>query len=81
MGQIDDLMEEIRKNIAKNERTLITTLTVKMAEDLTDYLKKLDFKVAYLHHETKTLERSEIIHDLNMVVVLSGFYSWFWSVC
>ena len=64
MGQIDDLMEEIRKNIEKNERTLVTTLTVKMAEDLTDYLKKQDFKVAYLHHETKTLERSEIIHDL-----------------
>ena len=64
MGQIDDLMEEIRKNIEKNERALVTTLTVKMAEDLTDYLKKQDFKVAYLHHETKTLERSEIIHDL-----------------
>ena len=64
MSQIDDLMEEIRKNIEKNERTLVTTLTVKMAEDLTDYLKKQDFKVAYLHHETKTLERSEIIHDL-----------------
>ncbi|MBQ5552928.1 MAG: UvrB/UvrC motif-containing protein, partial [Erysipelotrichaceae bacterium] len=63
-GQIDDLMEEIRKNIEKHERTLVTTLTVKMAEDLTDYLKKLNFKVAYLHHETKTLERSEIIHDL-----------------
>ncbi|MBR4471028.1 MAG: excinuclease ABC subunit UvrB [Erysipelotrichaceae bacterium] len=63
-GQIDDLMEEIRKNIENNERTLVTTLTVKMAEDLTDYLKKANFKVAYLHHETKTLERSEIIHDL-----------------
>ena len=63
-GQIDDLMEEIRKNIEKHERTLVTTMTVKMAEDLTDYLKKLNFKVAYLHHETKTLERSEIIHDL-----------------
>ena len=64
MGQIDDLMEEIRNTIDKKERILITTLTVKMAEDLTDYLKKQDFKVAYLHHETKTLERSEIIHDL-----------------
>ena len=63
-GQIDDLMEEIRKNIEKNERTLVTTLTVKMAEDLTDYFKKQNLKVAYLHHETKTLERSEIIHDL-----------------
>ena len=63
-GQIDDLMEEIRKNIENNERTLVTTLTVKMAEDLTDYFKKQNFKVAYLHHETKTLERSEIIHDL-----------------
>ena len=64
MGQIDDLMDEIRKNIEKNERTLVTTLTVKMAEDLSDYLKKQNFKVAYLHHETNTLERSEIIHDL-----------------
>ena len=66
MGQIDDLLEEIRKNIDKNERTLITTLTVKMAEDLTDFLKKQDLKVAYLHHETNTLERSEIIHDLRL---------------
>jgi len=63
-GQVDDLMQEIIKNIEKNERTLITTLTVKMAEDLSDYLLKQNFKVAYLHHETKTLERSEIIHDL-----------------
>ncbi len=62
--QIDDLLNEIHAQIEKNERTLITTLTVKMAEDLTDYLKKHDLKVAYLHHETKTLERSEIIHDL-----------------
>ena len=64
MGQIDDLMEEIRNTINNKERVLVTTLTVKMAEDLTDYLKKQDFKVAYLHHETKTIERSEIIHDL-----------------
>ena len=63
-GQIDDLMEEIRNTIAKNERVLVTTLTVKMAEDLSEYLKKQEFKVAYLHHETKTLERSQIIHDL-----------------
>ncbi len=64
MGQIDDLLEEIRKNIKNNERTLITALTVKMAEDLSDFLKKQDLKVAYLHHETDTLERSQIIHDL-----------------
>ena len=63
-GQIDNLLEEINANIAKNERTLITTLTVKMAEDLTDFLKKQNLKVAYLHHETKTLERSEIIVGL-----------------
>ncbi|MBR4421243.1 MAG: excinuclease ABC subunit UvrB, partial [Erysipelotrichaceae bacterium] len=63
-GQIDDLMQEINLTIAKKQRTLITTLTVKMAEDLSDYLQKLNYKVAYLHHETKTLERSEIIHDL-----------------
>ena len=60
-GQIDDILDEIKKNNANNERTLITTLTVKMAEDLSDFLKKQDLKVAYLHHETKTLERSEIL--------------------
>ena len=64
MDQIDDLLNEIKKNNKNNERTLITTLTVKMAEDLTEFLKKQDLKVAYLHHETKTLERSQIIHDL-----------------
>ena len=63
-GQIDDLMDEIRNRIEKKQRVLVTTLTVKMAEDLCDYLKKQEFKVAYLHHETKTLERSQIIHDL-----------------
>ena len=63
-GQIDDLLEEINKRIKKKQRTLITTLTVKMAENLTEYLLKLDLKVAYLHHETHTLERIEIIHDL-----------------
>ena len=63
-GQIDNLLEEIHAQIAKGDRTLVTTLTVKMAEDLTDFLKKQDLKVAYLHHETKTLERTEIIHDL-----------------
>ena len=63
-GQIDHLRDQIDEQILKKERTLITTLTVKMAEDLTDYFKKLDYKVAYLHHETKTLERTEIIRDL-----------------
>ena len=63
-GQIDDLLEEIKENIKYDERTLITTLTVKMAEDLTDFLKKQNLKVAYLHHETKTIERSEIIVGL-----------------
>ena len=63
-GQIDDLVDEIREQIAKGERTLITTLTVNMAEDLTSYLKQLDFKVAWLHHEVKTIERTEIIRDL-----------------
>ena len=63
-GQIDHLRDQIDEQILKKERTLITTLTVKMAEDLTDYFKKMDYKVAYLHHETKTLERTEIIRDL-----------------
>lgn len=64
LDQIDDLCNEINENIKKHERTLITTLTVKMAEDLSDFLEKQNYKVAYLHHETKTLERIEIIHDL-----------------
>lgn len=63
-GQIDDLMDEIKARIAVNERVLITTLTVKMAEELTAYLKRLNFKVSYLHHETLTLERIEILRDL-----------------
>lgn len=63
-GQIDDLCDEINACIKNGEKTLITTLTVKMAEDLTDYLQKQDYKVAYLHHETKTLERIETIRDL-----------------
>ena len=65
-NQIDDLVSEINKQIEKNERTLVTTLTIRMAEELTTYLKKLDIKVAYLHSEVKTLERLEIIRDLRM---------------
>ncbi len=63
-GQIDDLVDEIRQRIDKNERVLITALTVRMAEDLSTYLKGMDFKVAWLHHEVKTIERTEIIRDL-----------------
>lgn len=63
-GQIDDLVGEIKERMAKNERVLITTLTIRMAEELTNYLKELDIKVAYLHSEVKTLERMEIIHDV-----------------
>jgi excinuclease ABC subunit B len=63
-GQIDDIVDQIKLRMAKNQRVLITTLTVKMAEELTGYLKKLHLNVAYLHHETKTLERIEIIREL-----------------
>ena len=63
-GQIDDLVGEINERIAKKERTLVTTLTIRMAEELTNYLKELDIKVAYLHSEVKTLERMQIIHDV-----------------
>lgn len=63
-GQIDDLIGEINLCIEKNERVLITTLTIRMAEELTTYLKSMDIKVAYLHSEIKTLERLTIIHDL-----------------
>lgn len=65
-GQIDDLVHAIRGRIARNERVLVTTLTVKMSEDLSDYLKQLDFKVKYLHHEIKTLERIQILHDFRL---------------
>ena len=63
-GQIDDLVGEINERIKKNERSLVTTLTIRMAEELTNYLKELDIKVAYLHSEVKTLERMQIIHDV-----------------
>ena len=63
-GQIDDIINEIRTRIAKNERVLITTLTIRMSEELTNYLKEMNIKVAYLHNEIKTLERLKIIHDL-----------------
>ncbi|SOC35014.1 excinuclease ABC subunit UvrB [Ureibacillus acetophenoni] len=63
-GQIDDLIDEINERVKKNERVLITTLTKKMSEDLTDYLKEIGIKVEYLHSEIKTLERIEIIREL-----------------
>ena len=66
MGQMDDLRGEISKRIEKNERVFITTLTKKMAEDLTDYLKDTGIKVAYLHSDIKTLERTRIIRDLRL---------------
>ncbi len=65
-GQIDDLIGEIKDRIEKNERVLVTTLTIRMSEELTNYLKELDIKVAYLHSEIKTLERLQIIHDLRI---------------
>jgi excinuclease ABC subunit B len=64
--QIDDIISEIQDRIEKNERVLITTLTKRMAEDLTDYLKEFGLKVAYLHSDTKTLERTEILRDLRL---------------
>lgn len=65
-GQIDDLIKEINERIKANERTLITTLTIRMAEELTNYLKNIDIKVAYLHAEVKTLDRIRIIRDLRL---------------
>ena len=64
LGQIDDIMAEIKDRIEKNERVMIVTLTIKMAEDLTAYLKNEGIKVTYLQNETKTLERTEIIYQL-----------------
>jgi excinuclease ABC subunit B len=67
-GQIDDLIEEIRKRTAREERVLVTTLTKKMAEDLTEYLEDLKIKVNYLHSDIKTLERTEILRNLRLGV-------------
>ena len=68
-GQIDDIINEINERIKRNESVLITTLTIRMSEELTNYLKEMNIKVAYLHSEIKTLERLKIIHDLR-----SGIY-------
>ncbi|QMS84754.1 excinuclease ABC subunit UvrB [Candidatus Xianfuyuplasma coldseepsis] len=65
-GQIDDIVAELLKRVDNNQRTLITTLTIKMSEDLTNYLKELGLKVAYLHSEIKSLERIEIIRELRL---------------
>ena len=65
-NQIDDLMNEIRKRVDREERVLVTTLTKKMSEDLTDYLLEMGFKVRYLHSEVDTLERIQIIRDLRL---------------
>lgn len=67
-GQIDDLIGELSDRVKKNQRVLVTTLTKKMSEDLTDYLKELDFKVEYLHSDVDTLERMEIIRNLRLGV-------------
>ena len=64
LGQIDDMISEINRTLERHERVMIVTLTIKMAEDLTDYLKKRHFKVVYLHSETKTLERTQVIYEL-----------------
>ncbi len=64
--QVDDLLEQVRQRVAKNEKVLVTTLTKRMAEDLTVYMKKIDIKAGYLHSEIKTIERSKIIRDLRL---------------
>lgn len=65
-GQIEDLVSEINKRIERNERVLITTLTKKMAEDLTKYLERLEIKIRYMHHDIDTVERMEIVRDLRL---------------
>jgi len=67
-GQIDNLIEEIRATVAKRQRVLVTTLTKRMSEDLTDYLKELGIKVAYLHSDVDTLDRTDILRDLRLGV-------------
>ena len=73
-GQIDDLVDEIRLRIERNERTLVSTLTKRMAEDLTDHMKGLGLRVRYMHSDVAAIERMEIIRDLRLgeFDVLSG---------
>jgi excinuclease ABC subunit B len=66
IGQIDDLVARIRERVAKGQRVLVTTLTKKMSEDLSDYLRELNIKVNYLHSEVQTIERVEILRDLRL---------------
>ena len=75
--QIDDLVKEINKRVANHERTLVVTLTIKMSEDLTKYLKELGIKVTYLHSEVKSLERLEIIRSLRQEPLMY----WLGSIC
>jgi len=76
-GQIDDLIDEIQAVIKRDERVLVTTLTKRMAEDLTQYLVEMGMKVRYLHSDIDTLERIEILRDLRL-----GFStSWWASTC
>ena len=67
-GQIDDLVSEVNREVEKGHKVLITTLTKRMAEDLTDYMKELGIRVKYLHSDIDTLERTEIVRDLRMNV-------------
>ncbi|HYH36506.1 MAG TPA: helicase-related protein, partial [Candidatus Saccharimonadales bacterium] len=67
-GQVDDLLAEIRDTVSKHQRVLVTTLTKRMSEDLTDYLKELNIKVAYLHSDVDTLDRTDILRDLRLGV-------------
>src|SRR6185503_6033908 len=67
-GQIDDLLNEVRMRVERNERTLVTTLTKKMAEDLADYLQEMGIRTHYLHSEIDTMERVEILRDLRLGV-------------
>ena len=64
MGQVDDMLDEIRNQVAQNERVLITTLTKRMAEDLTEYYDDLDVKVRYMHSDIDTVERMKILSEL-----------------
>lgn len=74
-GQIDDLVGEIKKETDKKNKILVTTLTKRMAEDLTDYMRELGIRVKYLHSDIDTLERSEIVRDMRLDVfdVLVGY--------
>ena len=80
-GQVDDLIGEIKQRVKRNERTLVTTLTTKMAEDLTEFLDERGIRVKYIHHNIDAMERTELLRNLRMAGMMRRIVSLFTLEC